>query len=159
VVAALDEISFGVRLFGLTPPTVLGTTFDGVHDLLVIGPKLLLWLGWPGRIALVLAVAAVLAVAGIAGLRYGLPDRLRAKITGPDLGGTPLLGAAVVLTAVAMALDLPFRFLPTEALKRSGLEESLELAGAVLTLVFALTRPAAARLPVAPVVLRPMPGE
>lgn len=159
VVAALDEISFGARLFGWTPPQVLGTTFDGVHDLLVIGPKLVLWLGWPGRIAVVLAVAAVLALTVLLALRHGVPARLRMEVAAVDLGGAPLLGAAVMLTGLAMALDLPFPFLPADALKRSGLEESLELAGGVLTLAYALTRPAAGLRPLGAASLRPMPGE
>lgn len=34
LVLALEEISFGERLFGLSMPTVLGIKFDGLHDLI-----------------------------------------------------------------------------------------------------------------------------
>ena len=41
IIGFLDEVSFGQRLFGFTPPMAGGTSLDGFHDLANMSKKII----------------------------------------------------------------------------------------------------------------------
>lgn len=127
---ALDELSFGQRLFGFEAPRVHGIPIDGVHDLVdlavVAGRSLLQDRSWLGA-----AVGGLLF--GFAVLlwrnRNPLRGRLAAFQPAPEV--IPLLAAMAVFLVIAQTIDL----FAHGSLALVALEEMLELnAGLALLL-------------------------
>ncbi len=117
LLAALDEISFGERIFGFVAPSVGGVKIDGAHDLiefLRIVPKEVLGLGKGAHLALLLVLVG-LALWGI----YHMARRFSWRWDAEDSLGV----VACLAVAVAMMIDahvLGFKHLAVE------MEEILE---------------------------------
>ena len=117
LLAALDEISFGERIFGFVAPSVGGVKIDGAHDLiefLRIVPKEVLGLGKVAHLALLLVLVG-LALWGI----YHMARRFSWRWDAEDSLGV----VACLAVAVAMMIDahvLGFKHLAVE------MEEILE---------------------------------
>ncbi|MFY0662144.1 MAG: hypothetical protein JXR15_16745 [Shimia sp.] len=117
LLAALDEISFGERIFGFVAPSVGGVKIDGAHDLiefLRIVPKEVLGLGKVAHLALLLVFVG-LALWGI----YHMARRFSWRWDAEDSLGV----VACLAVAVAMMIDahvLGFKHLAVE------MEEILE---------------------------------
>lgn len=116
LIGALDEISFGERLFGLTMPRVAGYKIDGLHDFAMLFNGVP-WRGW-------LLLLGLLAVAA-----WLLRDRLRVwlPVAAMRLREPPvaLFALFALQLATAVMLDLRPRGEPW-----SMLEEMLEATGA-----------------------------
>jgi hypothetical protein len=126
--AALDELSFGARIFGFTPPVVEGASLDAVHDLVLITGLFILHrdsLIVSGLIVLVLGALA--AAAGYWLVRSGLLSQICRLRFGR------LLIAALILAQAASLVDLDQITLPAMQLW----EEQLELTASVLLLLSA----------------------
>lgn len=127
LLAALDEVSWGERIFGLQRPSVGGERIDGVHDLFEIGLRALLaHTAVPAVLALVLLLGAGLLWVVLR--RSRLLQRIRQLCAHWPAYGF-LLGAAVPIL-LAQVLD----YTPLEdRLGTPGLlaQESLEYAGAI----------------------------
>lgn len=117
LLAALDEISFGERIFGFVAPSVGGVKIDGAHDLiefLRIVPKEVLGLDKLAHLALLLVLVG-LALWGI----YHMARRFSWRWDAEDSLGV----VACLAVAVAMMIDahvLGFKHLAVE------MEEILE---------------------------------
>jgi len=117
LLAALDEISFGERIFGFVAPSVGEVKIDGAHDLiefLRIVPKEVLGLGKVAHLALLLVLVG-LALWGI----YHMARRFSWRWDAEDsLGVVACLAAAVAMMIDAQVLG--FKHLAVE------MEEILE---------------------------------
>ncbi len=108
LVACLDELSFGERLFGLSMPSLGERKLDGVHDLVNVtadflrAPSILGWVVPGGLVALVAVVLFVVAHRA-SWTRAEIWRRLRAIARDPSL---TLLGVGIALAAGAILLDL-----------------------------------------------------
>jgi hypothetical protein len=150
VAAFLSEVSFGMGLFGWSPPVFNGLPLDAVHDVLAIAWLDFLHRGWVGRGTLaVLAVAAASLVLWQLRAR-GVIGTLRREYRA-DLPASLALAVGALCMASAVALDLPGRYPLRDHFQLSRLEEYLELGGALLILAFTVGRRAQAR-PVSPAV-------
>lgn len=99
VVAALDEISFGERIFGFVAPTVGGVKVDGAHDLielLRIVPKEVLGLGKAAHLALLLVIVGLCLWIGV---------RLMRKFSWRWDAEDSLVIVACIAVSVAMLID------------------------------------------------------
>jgi hypothetical protein len=99
LLAALDEISFGERIFGFVAPSVGGVKIDGAHDLiefLRIVPKEVFGLGKVAHLALLLVLVG-LALWGI----YRMAQRFSWRWDAEDSLGL----VACLAVAVAMLID------------------------------------------------------
>ncbi len=125
LVAFLDEISFGERIFGFTMPEFRGVKLDATHDVFFLAQKgfekLLeqsaLWLLVP---AVLVALSAALAI------RY---RSLLGRVISAGLRQPPVVLAAVFFALAIVVTLLDLHILRTE--HRSVLEETLEMNAAV----------------------------
>ena len=140
VVAVLDELSFGERIFGYTPPRVMGTKLDAIHDLLLISKKVITAYSLHPRLVGAAILVGCLLLVGAAtfvllrrGWRLGL-DR------------TSLLPVmAAILLTLAQAIDLNLG--PLWRLKPLYVEEVFELGAGLLCMVFVGRRRHVAPIP------------
>ncbi len=127
LVGALDEVSFGERLFEWSMPVVAGVKLDAVHDVLYLAYVLVGdWMRTQGHLASGLAAGAVLAAVARVGWHYRSPltECLAAARPRPPHLLVLAFGAC---TAVALVLDL--EIVDSDALRM--LAEVLELNGAL----------------------------
>ncbi|MDX1690737.1 MAG: hypothetical protein R3290_06920 [Acidimicrobiia bacterium] len=120
--AFLDEISFGFRLFDITPPRIMDIDVDSLHDVFDLAERAAerAGIGRTGLAALTLALAGVLVAVVV---RSGRLPQLVAWVG--DHPAVAWIGISVGLLVTAVGLDL----LGTTDPMRLG-EELLELAGA-----------------------------
>ncbi len=138
-VAALDELSFGERLFGWQPPVLFGTKIDGVHDFLQMTRSALAQnLANPVPLALaMLAFAALVTWLVVRKYRAGgLLDGLVRRC--PEWR---LFAAATACVAVALTLDLHLGALQHPLVEALQIEESLEFTAGLLMLLFCIGYP------------------
>ena len=134
VLAFLDELSFGERLFDLEFPRILGTKLDSVHDLIFIGKKVI-----KGMTRNPYLFTAILAV-GFAAIGYILSRFLIKRGWQMRLGGTSILIiGALAMVVLAQAIDVNLRIISSATLKPLYVEEILEFGAAVLMLGFVMT--------------------
>lgn len=126
LLAFLDEMSFGERLFDFEAPRMFDTKIDSLHDFL-----LPLWTALadrdPAAMAFSAAALVVVVVVLILAVRRGV---LRQE---PDW---PLLAGAVAFLVPGLLFDVMFENYELPVLERSYLEEHLELSAGILTLLF-----------------------
>ena len=135
LVCALDEISYGARLFGFEAPALKGGgEFDGVHDLIILAKREFDALA-VDDLLLAVAVGALAISASLLG-RRPLIAAVRIALADPVL---LRLGACVGLLAASQALDIDV----VTITKQMYLEEWGEASGGFWLLAAAL----AARLP------------
>lgn len=147
LLATLDELSFGERLLGWSPPEVLGTRLDAAHDLLQIGKKAILTVTDRPYLA-----AAVLGGAALGAAAWGARALARRGVRLRPGSEGALLALAAAMLAVSQVPDLKLEALGSRVLGPLGAEEALELGAALAFLGFARLRtgapgaaPAAAR--------------
>ncbi len=111
LLACLDELSFGERLFELSMPTVAGTKIDGLHDFVSLAVRRARAAGAVG----LASVAAAALVAGAAAAAVAWRQRDRVARTWRAARGEPaltLVGLGAGLVAAAMVLDLHLFHVP-----------------------------------------------
>lgn len=134
--AVLDELSFGERMFGWTPPHVLGTKLDAGHDFFRIGQKLIK--RYSDTPYLVAGIGALILCVPVAAFIGWLRRRGWNLFFGPE---SVLLGAAILCLAVAQGIDIHLRILRSDIIGPLYVEEVLELSAGVLFLCFVQLRP------------------
>ncbi len=129
LLAFLDEISYGERIFGWRPTTLWGYEFDAIHDLFKIG--LCLWRDHGGPVVdmLVSVVLGGSTIAAFLWRRAYMPRIMSLIRTNPAFD---YVRFAVIMIAVAQLLDV--RVL--DSTNSDFIEELLEFQGA-LALFFA----------------------
>jgi hypothetical protein len=130
LVAALDELSFGARIFGFGSPTIGGVKVDSLHDVFDIADRFLGDIG----IGRTMAAAGLLAVLLAGCVALAATGRLRPLL---DWMGDhrPLwfVGAAVAMLGGAVVIDQ----ISTSDITRF-VEETLEFGAAIVTVLGAL---------------------
>ncbi|MEM7710271.1 MAG: hypothetical protein AAF264_05865 [Pseudomonadota bacterium] len=127
---ALDELSFGERVFQFEAPRILGAKVDSAHDLLLVARTAIYRLAGSYQYAL----AAMLLVLGLAA-GWGVVHAAMAR--GWTLGRRALLilpVAATAAVALAQTIDVSLDLIPYKMLQRLYVEEVLELAAGILLL-------------------------
>lgn len=136
LVCALDEISFGARLFGFEAPALKGGgEFDGVHDLIILAKRELATLA-PQNLLLLFGAAGAVCLSACVLLRRQLVAAARLALADPVL---LRVGACLAFLVASQALDIELVTLP----KQMYLEEWGETSGGFWLFAAAL----AARLP------------
>jgi hypothetical protein len=136
LVCALDEISFGARLFGFEAPALKGGgEFDGVHDLIILAKRELAALALGDLLLFTLAASVVALIAAVL-LRRRIIAAMAATLADPVL---LRLCACLGFLVFSQALDIDLVTLP----KQMYLEEWGETSGGFWLFAAAL----AARLP------------
>ncbi len=138
LLCALDEISFGTRLFGYdAPPLKGGGEFDGAHDLIILAKRELLGLD-QGDALLLLGCATLIALGATVLLRRRLVAAAHAVLADPVL---LRVAACISFLVGSQALDIELVTIP----KQMYLEEWGETSGGfwLLAAAVAARRPAA----------------
>lgn len=135
-VAALDELSFGERVFGFAAPVINGVKIDGLHDLLDLAKTTVKqWPGspylWTGLAAAILAPPALWTALKLRAAGWSLPPR----------GDLIPICAATTLIAIALLLDVQFRLIDYPIIHALGIEEIFETTAGLLLAVFVASRP------------------
>jgi hypothetical protein len=139
---ALEELSYGERIFGFQPPIVLGVRFDAAHDGLDIGIEA--WrLAMSERPLLTLGVAVPLA-----GLAVWSAWRIRASLAAAAgrLWRDPavrFMAVAFALNAFAMVADLVGHLSKAIVLLEESAEATASLAVLFASLTLTLSHPVA----------------
>lgn len=121
-VALLDELSFGMRIFGFEPPVIEGANLASVHDLVLIGALFI-----HHHLPLLVAAVLLLAIAAVGGIAIVLLYRAGFFAGIIDQPFFRPLATAAVIAVIAIVIDLDLIAIPDHQLW----EELLELSAAV----------------------------
>jgi hypothetical protein len=139
LVALLDELSFGARIFGWSAPTIAGVEFDSLHDVFDIADRTLGDLGIGRTMTAAILLAVVLSV-GAALFASGRLQQIVAWLSAHR--PLALVAAAIGMLAVAVVIDQIF----SSDLARF-VEELLEFGGAIVTVLAAFVIAQPSRVP------------
>ena len=131
IFGALEELSYGQRLFGLERPWVYHTRFDSAHDLVVIGIKIAIDLARAWGLAFYAAALAV-TVSGLAivfRLRHWILGRMQGLLKEPAFFFA-IVFVALLLAATAVDAVLYFVRSGSFRLPSQVVEEVLETSAA-----------------------------
>ena len=134
LVAFLDEIGFGSRLFGFAPPRIAGIDVDSLHDVFDLTERFAANMGF-GRTALALIALGWLTVAATVVMTNGRRHRVAAWFRERPQA----LHAAVAFGLFLGAIGLDLVGSGSVALRL--VEETLEFAGAGVLVFSALSIP------------------